>query len=515
METVKLILPFILPPLLGAIIGFITNAIAISMLFRPYTEKRIFKIRIPFTPGILPRQRYEFAESVGNMVQNQLLTEDALRRQTESEAFRTSVHRYVSRFSEDILSLQPQTILNLVEGEKNDSELISILRQFWDLLLKSDTISQILDNLLSVSLNYLGAKKISELAGMARSIGKNSSLGPLGDNTVKQAILFYVDTLVCNIIQANPSLKEFLSVERKDKILTTLEIAYPYLLHSLVRWLRQKDTFRELTYRGRIIVKNIIHKLNALQKFFVTAGQYDKTIDNRMEEIVTDIIRQIETSGNNKVNKERIFSGINSELDALQSKTLSDLLQNKSIAVQKLVHNLTEFLIDSVIKQINSASISGPGFLENHQSVKDLLITFTGLEWEALIGHISGSLKSGLRSNKFSPAGDFFDIIKTILNNQEGKTLYTIFGITDTFKNDLDVYLSRQAISLINNKVPEILSSIDVKKLVVDKINSLDIKNVERILLSVIQKHLKWINIFGAFLGAIIGMIQIISDRFF
>jgi uncharacterized membrane protein YheB (UPF0754 family) len=48
-----------------------------------------------------------------------------------------------------------------------------------------------------------------------------------------------------------------------------------------------------------------------------------------------------------------------------------------------------------------------------------------------------------------------------------------------------------------------------VKSLVVDKIESLDMEQVEELLLEVIRTHLRWIVIFGAFLGFLIGAVQV------
>ena len=70
------LLLWVLPPVLGAVIGFVTNAVAIRMLFRPYREWRFLGVRVPFTPGIIPRQRYKLAESIGQMVSKELLTAD-------------------------------------------------------------------------------------------------------------------------------------------------------------------------------------------------------------------------------------------------------------------------------------------------------------------------------------------------------------------------------------------------------------------------------------------------------
>ena len=43
---------YLLAPLVGGVIGYITNDIAIRMLFRPHSAKYIMGIHIPFTPGI-------------------------------------------------------------------------------------------------------------------------------------------------------------------------------------------------------------------------------------------------------------------------------------------------------------------------------------------------------------------------------------------------------------------------------------------------------------------------------
>lgn len=59
-------LAFVLPPLIGAFIGALTNDVAIRMLFRPYAARHIGKWRVPFTPGLIPRERHHIAESIAD-----------------------------------------------------------------------------------------------------------------------------------------------------------------------------------------------------------------------------------------------------------------------------------------------------------------------------------------------------------------------------------------------------------------------------------------------------------------
>ncbi len=50
---------YIISPIVGAIIGYFTNWVAIKMLFRPYKKLKIGPIPIPFTPGLIPKNGIE------------------------------------------------------------------------------------------------------------------------------------------------------------------------------------------------------------------------------------------------------------------------------------------------------------------------------------------------------------------------------------------------------------------------------------------------------------------------
>ena len=69
-------LKIIMPVIIGGVIGYFTNYIAIKMLFHPYKEIRFGKFKLPFTPGIIPKNQGRMAESVGNAVSSQLFTSD-------------------------------------------------------------------------------------------------------------------------------------------------------------------------------------------------------------------------------------------------------------------------------------------------------------------------------------------------------------------------------------------------------------------------------------------------------
>ena len=114
LQYILYVLPWVLPVIIGASIGYITNAIAIRMLFRPLTEKRIMGIRLPFTPGIIPRQRYELSENIAKMVSKELITEEAVKRQLEKENFKSGIKRAVQSVSNQLLESQIDELENRI-----------------------------------------------------------------------------------------------------------------------------------------------------------------------------------------------------------------------------------------------------------------------------------------------------------------------------------------------------------------------------------------------------------------
>lgn len=71
---------YVAPPVVGGIIGYFTNDIAIRMLFRPYTAKYFAGRKLPFTPGLIPRNQERLAKRISDTIMGSLLTPDELQK---------------------------------------------------------------------------------------------------------------------------------------------------------------------------------------------------------------------------------------------------------------------------------------------------------------------------------------------------------------------------------------------------------------------------------------------------
>lgn len=412
---------FIVPPVVGAIIGYVTNDLAIKMLFRPLKPIRVWKIRLPFTPGILPRQRHQLADNIGRMVERELLTEEILRQRMGQDAFRRSLESWIASFTNTLLS-------------RPLKELFSDL--FGDPKIFGTTLDGLLENLFE----DLTSHPVRELWGQ--------------DPQEFQTALR--DLLVRQIGGASDTIALGLS--------SAMDAAYPNLVQGLSAFLQKPQVRRELETQGRFFLRNAIQKLSLFQRFFITAAQYDRTLHDKMPEIIDDLIDQLTTLASQEDTRKQLVEFTQKEILGLLSQ---------SEASFRLINALSGLILPQV-----------------NQSLGDLLRSLTGLS--------------------------SIEIVKKIRTYAEGaletygtKNLSSLLALEGERKEALDRFIAGAILNLADRQIANALATIDVRSMVRDRIDSLDMLQVERIVLDVLANQLKWINVFGAILGAIIGLAQV------
>ncbi|GHT92411.1 hypothetical protein FACS1894140_4390 [Spirochaetia bacterium] len=326
-------LSWFIPPLAGAVIGYITNVVAIRMLFRPLNAIRVFGIRLPFTPGILPRQRHQLAESIGRMVERELLTPEIIRERLAQEDVCLKAAARIAEYTE-------KTTIRDLEG---------------------------------IIVTYLSSR--------AEHIG---------------ALLV-------------PAAKK----------------SFPQAADRVIRFLKRNDIHTELEIQGRIFLSSALLKFSVFQRFFISAGQYDRTLSDKMPEIIDDLINQLEELFRDNTIRDRLIA---LGADALKSALAGE---NSAGALARFISSIVPIHADMKVKEI------------------------------------------------LEP-----------------------LGLGDP------VILADKLLLIASDQVEAALASINVRTLVSDRIDSLDMLKVEGIVLDVMANQLKWIDVFGAILGFGIGVFQ-------
>lgn len=137
-------------PLVAAAIGYFTNWVAIWMLFRPHAEKRIFGLRVPFTPGLIPARRLEMAERLGRAIAKHLITEEAISARLDTPEIHAKIEEIVSSYLDEWLTKELGPLETLIPSELKEmvyqrmGELMPIMLDELALVLEDERLKKLL-----------------------------------------------------------------------------------------------------------------------------------------------------------------------------------------------------------------------------------------------------------------------------------------------------------------------------------------------------------------------------------
>jgi uncharacterized membrane protein YheB (UPF0754 family) len=86
--------PWILLPLVGALIGYVTNTVAVTMLFRPHRPIRILGFALQ---GLIPKRQPDLARKIGQVVGTHLVEGSDLRHALEGVDVRPMAEKVIDK----------------------------------------------------------------------------------------------------------------------------------------------------------------------------------------------------------------------------------------------------------------------------------------------------------------------------------------------------------------------------------------------------------------------------------
>ena len=165
---------YLISSLVGGIIGYITNFIAIKMLFRPYKAKKIANITI-IPQGVIPKEKKHLAKNVANVVENHLLDKDELHKLINSDKFKNEIKNLISQKIDNF------NIPNIDEYIKNNPEKVAsqISSFVMDMIQKNFPFAMALLNEEAINKMVLNnidtlANKVSNIVDIDKLIDKET-----------------------------------------------------------------------------------------------------------------------------------------------------------------------------------------------------------------------------------------------------------------------------------------------------------------------------------------------------
>ena len=176
---------------MGAVIGYITNDLAIRMLFRPHQAKYIMGVHVPFTPGIIPKEKARMAGAIGKAVSENLMNREVLEKSLLSDEMLTKISQAIDEFV-TTQSTNNETIEEFARHYLSEDDITAMRKNVTDGVVKMVT-AKLQDSNMGGSIAHMATQHVMEKT-------RNSLAGRLGAEMILQPIAQLIEGVLAKHI---------------------------------------------------------------------------------------------------------------------------------------------------------------------------------------------------------------------------------------------------------------------------------------------------------------------------
>jgi len=384
-------------------------------------------------------------------------------------------------------------------------------------LVSSATFSEAVSAGAGSALELASGLEIAELvdreaiARIARALA-----GPDGRDRVASGIAGVVITALERAAAEGKAVSSFVDAEAlRSFSARAIDGAYPVLLETLDGILSDKAVSASMEKAGARILRRALDRFNSVQRFFIGLGQYEKAILDNMPATIADFSEAIGTFMAEPTTRRAVVARVSAAVAELADRPLSGMEFLSGPEARDAARENLKATLSGAFSSIDATAMEGveTGLL-SHGTVGDILGAFPGLSdslGPALARWAAGLFTGGQDPSRAAgrvAAAFFAGFASRFRERSADSPLGQTISIDEAALESLSGAASEALSELAAAESSGVLRSIDIRELVVDKIDSLDMIEVERMILKVVDKELWAITMFGGILGALIGILQ-------
>ncbi|MFW5979495.1 MAG: DUF445 family protein [Halanaerobium sp.] len=452
---------------LYGVVGWLTNVLAIWMIFHPYQEKNILGIKLPFTPGVVAKNRKRFANSMGRFVEKELLKANSAAEIMENNRseikeqtliyFEESDYQQLFKLLQEkneslaeILIDNAKHFLKEIEPE-TIGELIGFLAEKIQVLMVNKAASI---DFKAVFKNYAGSDE-NQFDKLERLISsqlefddlKAAAAGNyrfnLNSNQFKQLLQNKELYPLFKFLAPYLLEKEF-EFDLKNYLLELLRDNQDYYLQQFLNFFfEQQDTAARLINfkKDEIIEKEKDKKGGLLKNTLISGAIYMADLDEFVESVVERVFNKLQAEYSVE-NREK--------LDKLYFKLLENIEQKELLTGENM--KINQILKNFVSTEAGSELITEVLYLSD-----DSL--------SALIDLLLKEEKSDLLSLEFELKTELVDyLLKQLSLEQKLKLLLQLKKLfeTDNIKKEVLQLLNSADTEILNQELELILNDLNL-----------------------------------------------------
>lgn len=492
------------------------------MLFHPYRAVKIFGITI-WPQGMIPRHRARLAQSIGNAVGNELVSQDTVFDALfETGFFANKVEGFVSSYTNEMLStVYPSLIEALPTGARAPvldtiSALQYRLAEHIAAVLKSDQTSQAIETFVDHQVDKLLERRLNEtisedMLAVLRHFAEDRFAAFVSAEQFEAKVYLFVGDRIDDLARTDATLAEMFSPQTVALIKERIDQQVPPIVHNLAEIATSRNTRLRIGALIKHEVDDYYDQLSFIKKIFISREriyyEVDDLVNNHLPKRVEEYLR-----GEAFAHEATLF--LNATVDNFMQRPLKDLLgQISSENFQSIKQHAGERFVAMLRSPELTTSLNS--YLDDAldrlgpRPLSDLLESLNPDSAARIKGFLTKSLLTVLARD------DTAQRINGILSSQIERFLVTPIGkLRDHMPpgaiDKASSALTEKIVTAARERLPAAIAEFDVGGLVRQKVSDYPIEKLEALVLSVAQHHLKTIELFGAIIGLWIGVGQAI-----
>jgi uncharacterized membrane protein YheB (UPF0754 family) len=502
--------------------GFGAAWLAIWMLFHPYKPVKLFGLTV-WPQGMIPRHREKLAQSIGNAVGNELVSQqtvfDAL---FETSFFQDKVEDFVGGYTDELLSRVYPSFIDALPSQARAPVLDTIsalqyrLAEYITDMLKSEETAEAIERFVEKQVDDLTARRVGDVVSpdsvdKARDFVEQQLQRLIGTEGFEKKVHDFVSGRLDDLAHSNATLAETFTPETIAFIKERIDQQVPPIVHHLADIATSQSTRKQIGALIKQEVDQYYEQLSLFKKIFISRERIHREVDDLVNKTLP---RRVEEYLRGEAFEQEAEAFLNATIDNVMARPLNELIgQIDTIKFEDLKEQLTNRLVEILRSESLFTSVS---------------IYFTDAI-DRLFPQTIGSVMQQIDFRSVAEAKRFLSrgLLNLLAHEQTARTINAILTaqverLLIAPIGKLGDHVSQNAMQRASSalveritlaareRLPVAIAEFDVGGLVRRKVSEYPIEKLEELVLSVAQQHLKTIELFGAIIGLFIGVAQAI-----
>jgi len=490
------------------------------MLFRPRRAIKLWGITI-WPQGMIPRHRERLAQTIGNAVGNELVSQETIVHALfDKDFFRRKVEGFVDAYTRDLLATTyPSFIEALPTGARTPVlDAISALQyrvtDYITDLLKSEETAASLNAFVDRRINDLLARRLTDTISeetFEQLLGfvENRFRGLVNEPGFEAKVRDFIGERLDELAGSNATLAEMFAPDTVAIIKERLDEQVPPLAQHLAGIATSQSTRARIGALIKREVDDYYQQLSFFKRIFVSRVKIHTEVD---EMVNNTLPRRVEEFLHGEAFEQEAERFLDTTIDELLARPINELIGQ--IAPDKL-----DLIKDQVTDRLLTLARSPELATTVSAYLTDAVERLRPHTLRALLQHLNPDsaprLKSFLSKGLLQVLArdETARTINNILSSQVERLLVAPIGrlsehVPENSLRHASAALTERITTSARERLPAAIAEFDIGSIVRQKVAGYPVEKLEELVLSVAQQHLKTIELFGAVIGFVIGIAQ-------